>query len=371
VKFSAEKKSFIEHLKKVGSISISSSLNPIFQNLMIECVGEEINLYAANEIMSIKTTVNSDITINKTGKCLVNAKTFIGMIEKLSSSSFTVEIIEDTVLKITSGKFTTSINLYNVGDFIELDFEENENSNVIPFAFFKQINEKLLKIAPANKMVDNSPFRGILLDSSRVDGVLESVATDSYHLVYIKTNFNGNKFKIIVQPDLIKIFSSHNKSDRDLQIFIKDNRILVKLENSYYNCSLIEGTYPSAMKVLEAEYDYNFTIERNAAVNAIEKALIISESAESAIISLTITVNELIISGQDVEKGSSSETLEISGNVSETIKISLNATNLLNLIRNVSSSKVLFNLTSAVKPILIKEENNPNYISLILPIKRN
>ncbi|MDR2821639.1 MAG: DNA polymerase III subunit beta [Mycoplasmataceae bacterium] len=371
MKFSAEKKSFIEHLRKVGSISISSSLNPIFQNLMIECAGEEINLYAANEIMSIKTTVNSGITINLTGKCLVNAKMFIGMIEKLSDSSFTVEIIEETVLKITSGKFTTNLNLYNANDFIELDFDENENSNVIPFHFFKQISDKLLKIAPTSKMVDNSPFRGVLLDSTRVDGVLESVATDSYHLVYIKTSFNGNKFKIIIQPELIKIFSMHNKSDKDLQIFIKDNRILVKLENSYYNCSLIEGTYPSAMKVLEAQYDFNFTIERNQAVNAIEKALIVSDSAESAVITLTITANELIISGQDVEKGSSSESLEIVGNVRESIKISLNATNLLNLIRNIASAKVLFNLTSAVKPILVKEENNPNYISLILPIKRN
>jgi DNA polymerase-3 subunit beta len=371
VKFNAEKKSFIEHLKKIGSVAISSSLNPIFQNLMIECTDEEIILYAANEIISIKTTINSNITINKTGKCLVNAKTFAGMIEKLSDSSFTIEVIDETILKITSGKFTTDINLYNVGDFIELDFDENENSSTIPFSFFKQINDKLLKIAPVNKMVDNSPFRGILLDSSRVEGTLESVATDSYHLVYIKTNFIGNKFKIILHPELIKIFSSHNKLEKDLQIFIKNNRILVKLENSYYNCSLIEGTYPSAMKVLEAEYDFHFLIEKNLTINAIEKALIISESAENAIITLTITNNELVVTGQDVEKGSSNETLEIYGNISESIKISLNANNLLNLIRNINSSKVLFNLTSTVKPILLKEENNPNYISLILPIKRN
>jgi DNA polymerase-3 subunit beta len=371
VKFSAEKKSFIEHLKKVGNVSIPSSLNPIFQNLMIECANEEINLYAANEIMSIKTTVNSDITINDTGKCLVNAKMFIGMVEKLSDSSFTVEVIEETVLKITSGKFTTNINLYNSNDFVELDFFESGNLNVIPFGFFKQISDKLLKIVPTNKMVDNSPFRGILLDSSRIDGTLESIATDSYHLVYIKTNFTGDKFKIILQPELIKIFSAHNKSNKDLEVFIKDNRILVKLEDSYYNCSLIEGTYPSAMKVLEAQYSFNFTIKRMLAINAIEKALIVSDSNESAIITLTISCNELVISGQDVEKGSSDEILEIEGNISDSIKISLNATNLLNLIRNIDSSKVLFNLTSAIKPILVKEENNRDYISLILPIKRN
>jgi DNA polymerase-3 subunit beta len=372
MKFSANKKVFLDQLKKVASVSTASDINPIYENLLIECESDKINIYAINEILAIKAIVDKDIKVESTGKCMVNANIFSRIIDKISDNEFTIETISDSLLKITSGYFTSNINLFKHEDTMNFDFEEIGNKNTIPFSYFKEINDKLIKIIPPTKIMQTSPFRGILFDSTRNPNTLETVATDTYHLGCINKSFDGEQFKIIVSPEIIKTIYSHNRNNVDLSLFIKNNRILIVADNTFYNCSLIEGAYPSASKIIEAPYDFNFTINKNKLINAIDKAIIISDDSAAPIVSLTIRSHLINISGYDVEKGNSSEDIEITSNINEdTIKIVLNSSNLLSLIKNIDSQEVLFKLNGSFKPIIINDANNTDYTSLILPIKRS
>ncbi|GMO13834.1 MAG: hypothetical protein Ta2E_03640 [Mycoplasmoidaceae bacterium] len=371
MEFKANKASFIEQLKKVGSIIPTSSINPLFENISIECIGKSINLCGYSEVVCIKTNISEGIDIIKSGRCLVNAKIFIGIIDKLSAKEFSAEVIDKTVLKLFSGKFTSNINLYCDENTLDVSFEPSGKATTIPYSFFKLLNDKLLKLITTNKLLDNSPFRGVLLDSSRVEDTLESTTTDQVDLAYIRTKHKGEKFKIILEPDIIKVLSSHNKKNEDLTVYLDNNKILVLLDGASYKCSLIEGQYPSAMRALEAIYEFNFEINKSDMVGAIEKVIVMNDDIDGADATLKIDNTQLSISSSDIEKGSSNETISIKGNIKDSIQITINANELLTLIKNISTKNILFSFSTATKPIILKEEKNTDYISMILPIRRN
>ncbi|MDR2636325.1 MAG: DNA polymerase III subunit beta [Mycoplasmataceae bacterium] len=370
--FTADKNTFLLQLKKSFAIVKKSDVNPIYENILIECNNDDVCLYTLNEIIAIKSIVNKGVKIESTGKCMLNAQIFYKIIDKLSDNTFSFETIDDNMVKITSGSFVANINLFSYEEINIFDFETSEFNNTISGVFLKEINDKLLKIIPASKILETSPFRGVLLDTSRTENLIEAVATDSYHLGCISQKFSGDKFRIIVNSEIIKILHTQNTNSEDLLISLKNNRLLVKIADTLYNCSLIEGAYPNTNKIIEAQYQFNFVVNRSIFINAIDKAIALSDDSSSTpIVNLTVLDHLLNIVGHNVEKGSSNEDIDVTSNIDSKIKILLNASNLLSLIKNIDTENVLFKLNGSFSPVIINNENNSNYISLILPIRRS
>jgi DNA polymerase-3 subunit beta len=283
MKIQIKKDYFINELKKVTTVVGNNPINPILSNILLVAEQNELDIYGSNDLISIKSVIKDNIKIEKTGKCLISAKTFSGIVEKINEDEFEIEMI-DATLRIKSDTYSCDLNTFNDADFYEVDFNESENKNILNFEFIKNINSKLLKIIPANKLLDNSPFRGILIDAERLEGFVEFIATDSFHLGYIKEPNNGQKYKFILNTELIKLLYSNNKDNSNYELFLKDNRVLVKNGNTYFNCSLVEGEFPNVAKILESPNQFFAKIKKNHLINAIEKAQILNESEANSII---------------------------------------------------------------------------------------
>jgi DNA polymerase-3 subunit beta len=123
------------------------------------------------------------------------------------------------------------------------------------------------------------------------------------------------------------------------------------------------------MKVIEGTNIFNFYINKNLFINSLDKALIFSND-ETSTVTLTLNANEMTVFSQDIDKGALNEKLVIKGNIKEEIKVVLNVNKLLILLKNIANEEVLFELSSNITPILLKNPKNSDYVSLILPARR-
>ena len=73
------------------------------------------------------------------------------------------------------------------------------------------------------------------------------------------------------------------------------------------------------------------------------------------------------ITSMSLEIGKVEETLSV--NTSENIKISFSAKYMMDALKTIKSDDVIITFVGEIKPILLKNDDNNDLISLILPIR--
>jgi DNA polymerase-3 subunit beta len=223
-----------------------------------------------------------------------------------------------------------------------------------------------------NPLEQNPTLSGLLIDSTRQPGMIETTGTDGFHLCYAKEKYDGEKFKIIVNINTLKQLNSlisENGTKNPVFFYLQNNQLITQVDNSMMLCRLLEGNYPSAMKTIEGTNPFKLTIDKTEILNGVERGMVLASGDKKPSIAMNIQPNKIKLVCRSAEYGTSYEEINITSNLKEPTTISLNAKLLLDLIKNIDSEKIIFEFTANNKPILIKNENNTNYVSLILPIR--
>jgi DNA polymerase-3 subunit beta len=243
---------------------------------------------------------------------------------------------------------------------------------LLPTNFIKEIIYKLSNItSPLGKDNYYPVLKGILIDGARVDAQVEAISTDGVHLIYIKTPFNGSKFKIIVNAAIFKYITDLIDLDKEIIFYVQKNNLIIQIKDFLFSCRLIEGDYPSSIKAIEETKEFKFIVDKRKFINALEKGLIVGGGEKKPSIALQINVNKLKLTSRSVEWGSSYEELDIEGYTGDNIRLLLNIKTLSNLIKNIESEKIEFRFSNNAKPIAVLDQSNPNYFSIIMPIRNN
>ncbi|MDR2653786.1 MAG: hypothetical protein LBB39_00555 [Mycoplasmataceae bacterium] len=367
MEFAIDKKLFASSLKKLSSVVKNNDINNVYAYIKIDCNEEEIFLYANNEIMGARITLNTNITIKKTGSIDIEYSTFSKIIDKISSDKITLKV-ENNSLLIIDNKFTITLNLYNEQEIEELDFSiQDKEKFVLNEKILTEINKKVVISCIKNKD-DITPYRGVYASNERIDGIIEFVCTDTCQLSYMKFPYEcKQKFSLILFPVLLSLL---NSVPTDAYCYIASNRIICQQDNIIYNCALVEGKYQSAIKIIESNPPCSVYINNNALINCIEKAIIVGGNDVRA--NFSFNTDKVVISCQNIERGVYLEDISYTKEegIEQPIKLISNPSRLLSLLKCIDGENVLIQFTSSLSPILIKDEKNQNFIALTLPLRR-
>jgi DNA polymerase-3 subunit beta len=214
-----------------------------------------------------------------------------------------------------------------------------------------------------------TPLNGILFDSNRLTSYIESVGTDGHHLSYIKDEYSGEKFKIVIGVNILKCIEELITDKKEVNFYLKNQQLIIDINDILFNCRLLEGEYPSAIRAIETQQQFYFLINKQDIFNAIDRGLILASGDKKPSVLMNISSNMLKLSCRSIEYGSSYEEIPIKHYSGENIGVSFNVKYLLNLIKNIDNDEILFEFTDSNKHFFIKNPNNKNYTSLILPIR--
>ncbi len=375
MKFTINKESLLNKLKFCNEIVDSSSINPILSNLLINVNEDNIEFICSNQLISSKTIIKNNISISSTGSILIKTNLLFNIILKINEDKITFNLVDNSIVHISTDKFTLDLNVLESYSYPVINFSfENKNKITISKQLFNKITNKT-SFTVLESSDQTNIFTGINLNSSRLDNKIEVLSTDSYHLSYLQEDFTNDKFDITLSLKVVKLINSLLKESKsDCNFYLDQNNILFEINDTIISTRLLDGKYHSSpYKILQNTYPYSFTTSKKEMIDSINRGLVLlsSDNSKKPTVQMIINDKELNLNFKSIELGSCYEKINIEGYKGSNIQIILNIKYLLDLLKEIETDKIEFHFINERGPILIKEVNDKNFITLISPCGNN
>jgi DNA polymerase-3 subunit beta len=121
MKFTIDKTKFLNLLKLPTNIVDNSNINPVLTGILIECKNKKLTVISSNNNLSIHAQCE-DADILKEGKILIRGKLLFNIVSKLKESNVSFEVIDNSIIRISTNKFSSDINLLDDVGYPSINF---------------------------------------------------------------------------------------------------------------------------------------------------------------------------------------------------------------------------------------------------------
>ena len=372
MKIKIKKDLLLENLNKVSKAISTKNLNPILSGIKFDLTKEGLTLTASDNDITIQTFIpadNKDMEIEKEGSIIIQGKYVLDIVRKLPDEFINIEVIDELKILIYAENSEFNLNGINQKEYPNVALENSKN--------FVKINTKLFKtiINQTAFATSTDESRPILTGINiKITGdILECSATDSYRLAKKQAKLNeiaGETYNIIVPgKNIVEFMKILNEGNEELEIHIFSNKVLFKQNNLLFQSRLVSGNYPNVNNLIPSDSFLKITANLSNLYDVIDRASILTSDKEKNIVTLETNKNLLIVRSSSAEIGRVEEKMNITKDNEEEIKISFSAKYMMDALRSFEGDTVELAFEGEVKPIIIKDVEDPNLTQLVLPIR--
>jgi DNA polymerase-3 subunit beta len=357
-----------EALHSVGGV-IGDNLNlPILKNILIKTEDNKINISATNLELAITYWALGKIIEN--GSLTVPLSILANIINNLTSERITLENKNYNLL-IKTDNYEATVQGLNPEDFPIIPQINHLNK-------FIKINSKifkdaLLKIINTIQYSEIRPEINSALFSYQID-YLKLTGTDSFRLAektiaadQFKSNFEES-FEVIIPLKTIQEVLRVVPDERELDIFINQNQILLKTEEQEIISRLIDGKFPDYQSIIPQELKTELVIDRSELINALKLTSIFSGRVNEIKLKIGENKKFLEIYSADSTLGENHYLLPAKIN-GHTLTVSFNCRYLLDGIKPLEDKEIILGLNSDNQPAVIKATGEKSWFYILMPIK--
>lgn len=372
MKIKIKKELLLENLNKVSKAISTKNLIPILSGIKFDLTKEGLTLTASDNDITIQTFIhadNKDMEIEKEGSIIIQGKYVLDIVRKLPDEFINIEVIDELKILIYAENSEFNLNGINQKEYPNVALENSKN--------FVKINTKLFKtiINQTAFATSTDESRPILTGINiKITGdILECSATDSYRLAKKQAKLNeiaGETYNIIVPgKNIVEFMKILNEGNEELEIHIFSNKVLFKQNNLLFQSRLVSGNYPNVNNLIPSDSFLKITANLSNLYDVIDRASILTSDKEKNIVTLETNKNLLIVRSSSAEIGRVEEKMNITKDNEEEIKISFSAKYMMDALRSFEGDTVELAFEGEVKPIIIKDVEDPNLTQLVLPIR--
>ena len=353
----------INVLQKVSQNKTSSNLpGAIYmttKNGQVELQGNDFEL-------GIRLTIDGDI--KEPGTLVVGSRYFQELIRKLPGD--TIELYkpeEGNSLTITSGSSEFNLVTLHPDDFSLVEqIHDQDHVNIDSFAMKELID--LTNYAAATDE-DRPVFTGALLEIK--ENEVTMVATDTHRMAVKKITIDEpatTPMRAIIPTKTLAEVSRLLPTDNPAIINIIWNRtqIVFNFESIYIISRLIEGTYPEYEKVIPSQFDSSAVIDRREFAGAVDRVSLLAKDISYNVIRYDWSESNVTLSTQNTEIGMA-KAVEFKGTP---FTISFNGRYISDILRHSTGDNIHLFLKQN-GPVVIRQDNNPNYTYVVTPVRTN
>ncbi|MDP3954150.1 MAG: DNA polymerase III subunit beta [bacterium] len=349
----------IKNVERIVSKNISL---PILNTILIKTEKGGARLSATNLELGLNYWVGAKI--EKEGEIAVPARIISSFLSNINDEKITL-IAENNTLKISSDYYKTKVLCFDTKDFPIIPKVKRENIIKINSLTLKN---GLLSVIDSTLMSETRPeLAGIYININ--GNKIEFAATDSFRLSEKITSIGTNNLKkqfIIPKNTSIEIIRLMDGSEGDVNLTVSDNQIVIFNEDFELISRLVDGHYPDYKKIIP---DKTVSVARFNKAN-FEKNIRTAGIFSSSIYDVKLKVNgeKTEINAQNNDRG------ELVANIPSELKnkpfeVLLNYNYLLDGLKNIPTENVIMHYTGDGSPLLLKPENQNDYVYLIMPLR--
>lgn len=355
-----------EELSSVLSIALRSisarSILPVLSGVKLAAENNSLRVSATD--LEITLHCVAEVKVEEVGKAILPAKLLNEVVKNLPAGS--VELLMDHEAgqaTISCERARYSINGLPLEDYPQLP--ESALSNPIEIEG-EVLSEAIRQVIKAVGRDEARPTLGGVLFSIS-DRTMKIVATDSYRLAVKEIMLGGpaNEISVIVPARAVEELGKLTGADR-ITMSAGENQIFFKAGEIELISRLIEGQFPPYERLLPPDWETRVTFNKEAMISAIKRVSVINPN--NPIVRCVVDGSGIKLNAFAQDVGSAEDEVECSleGNG---IEIAFNAQYFTDGLAAAQGSEVFLEMTSPLKPALLKSQEKTDYLYLIMPIR--
>ncbi|MCZ0107593.1 DNA polymerase III subunit beta [Bacillus licheniformis] len=376
MKFTIQKDRLVESVQDVLKAVSSRTTIPILTGIKIVASDEGVSLTGSDSDISIESFIPKEdgdleiVTIEHPGSIVLQARFFSEIVKKLPMSTVEIEVQNQYLTIIRSGKAEFNLNGLDASEYPLLPQIEEHHAFQIPTDLLKNL------IRQTVFAVSTSETRPILtgVNWNVTGGELICTATDSHRLALRKAKLDINEdssYNVVIPgkslTELSKILDDHQEL---VDIVITETQVLFKTKNVLFFSRLLDGNYPDTNRLIPQESKTNLIVNTKEFLQAIDRASLLAREGRNNVVKLSAAANESIeISSNSPEIGKVVETVNAEQIEGEDLKISFSPKYMLDALKVLEGEDIHVSFTGAMRPFLIRTPNDDSIVQLILPVR--
>lgn len=371
MRFTINREQFLKGLN-IASKAIGSKVAiPLLLNFKLVLDEKGLSITGSNNELTIHTIVpnmigTKEIIRNqKYGATLVASKILTEIARKIEGDEVSLEVIDDTIVKIDDGKSSFKLNSIKAEEYPEIDLESSGVSFEVKTPDFISLIEQTAFAASQKEQ------RPILtaLNLEAYDFKLVATATDSARLARKSIDLSEEvKFSANISARTIIEISRLFENAPSVIISVSDKKMLFSFDGTVVASRLITGDYPNTKNIVPKTF--NFFLEANAQelISAMERVSLLNVEREN-VVRLFLTEEAVEVTSKSQQVGSASEkigTFQFSG---DRLEVSFNGDYVISAIRAIKSEDVTIAFIGEMKPFVIKNNKDDSVVQLVTPVR--
>ena len=363
MKFKTDKAQLLKITQKVQNAISSKATLPILSNILLELQGNLLKITATDLDIGISSTI--EIKPEDEGAITLPAKKFIDIIKELPDSqeiSFSTK--KNNVATIECNKILFKIIGLPKDEFPQSPEFKNKNTITLPQKFLK--NMIAITAFAVSKDETRYVLNGVLLTIK--NKTIKLVATDGRRLAVMEKKLQGETTineQVIIPTKTIQELNRLLGEEGEVKILFDENQVLFDLGGTLIVSRLIEGDFPNYEQVIPKEVKEKVVVERNAFLSAAKRASILTNQ-DSIAIKMDISKNRMAISKNTPYMGEVKEELSVVYKGRD-ISVGFNPGYIIEVLKNIDSNTVEFELADNDKPGVIRLGSE--YVYVVLPMQ--
>lgn len=369
-------------LSDIQSIVDKKSTMPILGNFLLT-VDEQSIITATDLETAIKEPIMVD-EVKEGGQLCIPAKKFYEIVREIEGE-IELEAEGTEWLKIKTGKSLFRIACINPDDFPRWPQITEKKTLQFKASKLQEMIEKTLYAAGESDT--RYTLNSLLFHIKPEERSFAVVGTDGHRLSLISENIDmqdEEEIKVIVPRKsaselrrfLTKALRGRTDEDQEeasepvdvlITMDITKNHIVFKTEDVEFLVRLIEGNYPSYEQVIPTANEKKAVIDREFFIKALRRVSVISKDRSNAI-KLDLNTDTLTLTASNPDLGDAKDEIELQYS-GEPISLGFNAKYLIDALNAMTTDKVVFELQEILSPTLLKEQDNENYLCVVMPMR--
>lgn len=359
-----------EGLQLVQGIVEKRSSMAILSNVLIETFDEGIFLTATDLQIGIRLKCQANIL--KPGSTSVLARKFFEIVRELPEEDIYLQLKENEKLFISCKEAQFTLSGLPAADFPPLPEMDSISLMTLDGDLLKDMIQKTIISVSLEEGRYN--LAGIYFEYFPDNGQshLRMVSTDGHRLTMIDKPIEplaeGVFPKGILLPrkavsELLKILEKDGK----VQIGIKEKFALVQKEELMMVIRLLESNFPDYTMVLPKKKEKEIHLPKNQFLETMRRMGVLSSDKYKGV-RFSLSKGKLEIRSVNPDIGEAKETLSVDYK-GGAMTLGFNARYFIDALQVMDSENVVLELNEAVSPALIRGEDEPGFLALIMPMK--
>ncbi|MFZ5763620.1 MAG: DNA polymerase III subunit beta [Thermodesulfobacteriota bacterium] len=365
---------FLAALASLQNVTGKKGTIAILANILIESQENGLQLTATDLEIGIRITLPAEIL--SAGSITLPARKLFELVRESGAEQLHIEVNENHWAKITADP--TNYKLAGMPSEEYPAFPEYEEGNLVELATEEVkdiIDRTLFSVAQEGESQFN--LTGLLMEKDFIEGegnFLRMVSSDGHRLTMMERKVGSDLAPlkmdrtILIPKKGVQEIRKLCDAKETIAIGFEEKQAVVKADGAIVIIRLMNGDFPDYKNIIQViNKARHIDIPRIPLMNSLKRMNLFTEDRYNAV-QFLITTNQLVLASQNLDIGSAKDQLDITYDDKE-MNLGFNGKYFIEAIQVMGSEMVKAYINSEESPCLIQGDDDPGYLSVIMPMK--